>query len=394
MTQPTTILHLINVGGPGGAESVCVNLARGLDQRRWRSLVVVPDRGWIHHMLEDAGVETVVLGHASRFDVVRHLGALSKLVRQRGVALIQSHLFGPSCIASLLGLVHRLPVVGTIHGEGDLDPGESFRRAKFGLLNNGLTRLVFVSEPLRRFFLGTGLLRSSMTTVIPNGIDVDAYSRDGGSQLRGELGVGDEEFLVGALGNLRPAKAYDVLLRAAAILSSSEPGYRFVVAGQWEGELADELTRLRDDLGLRDVVALAGFRADAASVLAALDLYLLTSRSEGFSLSVVEAMASGLPIVSTRCGGPEQILADGVAGVLVPNGSSEAVAEAIAALRADPAKRARMGRVAKAVARSRFTVESQVWTYERLYEECLAGTRRPRARGALHVEASTMAEQT
>jgi glycosyltransferase involved in cell wall biosynthesis len=393
MTKPTTVLHLIDVGGPGGAETVFVNIARGLDARRWRSLAVVPDRGWLYRALEDAGVETMVLGHATRLDVVRHVWTLSRLVRQRGVELIQSHLFGPSWIASCLGLAHGLPVVGTIHGVGDLNPEESFRRAKFGLLNRGATQLVFVSESLRQFFLGTGLLRPAMTTVIPNGIDVDAYGCDSGSRLRRELGVTDDDFLVGALGNLRPAKAYDVLLRAAAILAAREPGYRFVIAGQGEGELAAELTRLRDELGLRDVVTFAGFRPDGARLLAALDLYVLTSRSEGFSLSVVEAMASGLPIVATRCGGPEYLLEEGPVGVLVANGSSEAVAKAIAALRANPAERERLGRVAREAARHRFTMENQLRRYERLYEECLAGSRREHARRPSHAAASSTMEQ-
>jgi glycosyltransferase involved in cell wall biosynthesis len=138
---------------------------------------------------------------------------------------------------------------------------------------------------------------------------------------------------------------------------------------------------LRDELGLAEAAVFTGARDDISSVMAGFDIYALSSRSEGFSLSTIEAMASGLPVVATRCGGPEQILDDGATGLLVENGSAEAIAGAIDRLRRNPAERARIGRAAREAVLSRYSVEAQVRAYEGLYERTLI-PRRPIRREA------------
>ena len=317
MADRTTVLHLINTGGPGGAEQVFVNLVRELDRTRWRSIAVVPDGGWIYREVKAAGLEPVVLTHGVHTDLPRYIFALGRLIRRYDISLIQSHLFGPTFVASLLGLRYGIPVVGTLHGEVDLHPHERLRKTKFALVNLGATRIVFVSEALRRFFLDTGALREEITTVIPNGIDSTAFNCPRDRSLREEFGAFGDEFLVGAIGNLRAVKGYDVFLRAAALLKARASGYRFVVVGHDDGTVTEELLSLQTELGLESDVVFAGFRDDVPRCLTALDLYALTSRNEGFSLSLVEAMAARLPVVATRCGGPEQILRHGVTGHLV-----------------------------------------------------------------------------
>jgi glycosyltransferase involved in cell wall biosynthesis len=103
----------------------------------------------------------------------------------------------------------------------------------------------------------------------------------------------------------------------------------------------------------------------------AFDIFVITSRSEGFSIATLEAMASGLPIVATRCGGPEEILEDGVTGVLVQNESAEAIADAIESLRNDPRRRSRLGEAARAAVWESYSLERQVQAYETLYQKCL-----------------------
>src|SRR5207244_3005900 len=99
-----------------------------------------------------------------------------------------------------------------------------------------------------------------------------------------------------------------------ALLKASGAGYRFVIVGDGDEGYTRELAALRDQLGLSNDLTFAGFRSDIHRAMATFDVYALTSRSEGFSLSTIEAMASGVPVVATRCGGPEQILDDGLTG--------------------------------------------------------------------------------
>lgn len=384
-----TVLHLINTAGPGGAETVFRDLVDGLPARGWKSFAVVPEFDWLTEQLVARGHEPIIEVCRGRFDLAAHLWRLARLVRRNSIDVIHSHLWGPSVEASLLGAITGIPVVCTIHGRGDLSPEERMRGLKFRILNKGASRVVFVSESLRRFFLEQGPLHPERTTVISNGIDTSLHIAGGtgeGATARGAraaFGVpAGERFVVGAVGNLRPVKRYDVFLRAAALLKERSPDYFFVIVGQTPRELHAELLSLRDELGLQGHVHFTGFRNDVERAFTALDLFTITSDSEGFSIATVQAMASELPIVATRCGGPEEILEDGRTGVLVDTGSPEQLAEAIDRLRHDPEAHAALGRAARVDAEIRFSLEAQVQSYERLYETVIAERRdRARSRG-------------
>jgi glycosyltransferase involved in cell wall biosynthesis len=374
------VLHLIDTGGPGGAETVYLNLIRGLG--RWRHVAVIPTREWMSHRLVELGLDPIIARSVRAFDL-RYLLRLYRVVRQQRVDLVQGHLFSPGVTASLLGGLTRVPAVVTVHGLVDFRAGERYRALKLGLVNHGAARVVFVSEALRRDFLVANELRPEITTVIPNGIDLSEFSPGRDDGLRRELGAGPTDFMVGAIGNVREAKGYDVLLAAAARLKARAPGVRFVIIGQAEGGLYERLVALRGELGLADDVRFLGFRDDVPRLLQALDAVVLTSRSEGFSLATVQAMAAGVPVVATRCGGPEEILTDGCTGLLVENGSPEAVAAGIERLRADKGLREALGRAARHDAESRFTLEAQLRAYDALYEECIEARGRSRPPRAL-----------
>jgi glycosyltransferase involved in cell wall biosynthesis len=268
--------------------------------------------------------------------------------------------------------VTGVPAIATLHGGIDVTSRERFRALKVGIVNRGLKRIVFVSEPLRRSVLQSIPIRPDLATVIPNGIDASRFASGDGRSFRAELGIKPDEFVVGTVGTPgRHAKGFDVLLDVAELLKTRSPGIRFVIVGDLDLGRGTELLRERASRGLVDDVVVTGFRSDVDRALAAFDVYALTSRSEGFSLALIEAMASGLPVVATRCGGPEQILNDGVTGLLVENGSAEAVAEAIEGLRQSPADRQRLGRAARADIRERFTLEAQLQAYEALYQESI-----------------------
>lgn len=366
-----TILHMIETGGPGGAETVYLDLVRRLDPARWRHVAVLPTRGWMYDQLTAFGIEPVLMPERRSFDAA-FLIRMHSLIRRLGVDIIHGHLFGSAVRAALLSRACGIPAIATLHGGNDLPPGERLRALKVAIVNHGLKRIVFVSEPLRRAFLDNVSIRRDLAVVILNGIDAERFSSARGSEFRAEFGIAPSAFVVGAVGNPSPAKGFDVLLDAAAILKAKSTGYRFVVVGDLTFGRGTELFKVRTERGLTEDVVITGFRSDMPSAFAAFDVYALTSRSEGFSLALVEAMATGLPVVATRCGGPEQIIDDGITGILVENGSAEAIAGSIERLRANAGERRRLGDAARAVVSERFTLEAQVQAYESLYEQCLS----------------------
>lgn len=362
------VAHLIDTGGPGGAETIFIQLVRGLPSRGWGPVTVVPEPGWLRDRLESAGLDNVLVESQRSFDVP-YLYRLVRLFRRTGVDVVQTHLLGSAVYGGVAAAVCGLPVVSTFHGTVDIVPTSVLSRAKLRLVDRLGSRLVFVSETLRRHVLETTPIARDRTVVIQNGIDVDQYRIQGDGAFRSELGLGEEEILVGAVGNVRPAKNYELLLKVAERLHRRDPRYRFVVVGERGNDLARRLERTRTARDLEGVVHFLGLRDDIPRVLAALDLYLLTSSSEGFSLSTVEAMASGLPPVATRCGGPEEIIEDGVDGRLVDAGSPEALAGAIEELVGAPERVRKMGRAARRKAKREFSLEKMMAKYAELYEE-------------------------
>jgi len=362
------VLHLIDQPGPGGAQQVCLDLAAGLDPTRFVSLIGAPGPGWMHVRLERGGFPWIDTPIRHGPLDLRYLVQLLRLVHKHRIDIVQTHLLGPGVYGSLAGLLSRTPVVRTFHGQVDLADEERFVGAKTRLLNAGEGRIVFVSEALRQSFLSRMALRPERTHVIHNGIDVHAFGRDADRRIRKEWGIAEREFLVGAVGHLRPPKAYDVFLRAAAVLLKASPSYRFVVVGRPEGDVQDQLRQLERELGIAGRIIYAGFRADLRAVMNALDVLVISSSAEGFSLSAVQAMACALPVVSTRCGGPEEIVVDGASGVLVDVGAPQQIADAVQMLRNNPELGSRMGTEGRRISQTRFGLRAMVAAYESLYE--------------------------
>lgn len=378
-----TVLHLIETSGMGGAERVLVDLVRHLDRQRWRSVVVVPWSGWLLDRLTEEGIEAVELRERGPFDIAC-LARVAAVARRVNADIVHSHLFGSAVRASLVAGVRRIPAVGTIHGAHDFRLAERWSTLKLGIVRRGLRGVVFVSEPLRQSYLESMRLEDGQSWVITNGVDATRFAPRQNVHIRAELGISADAFVVGCVGRLQPVKGLETFIEAAAILKRAGHGYRFVIVGDGNSGYTSQLRALSDRLDLSDDIVFTGSRGDVNDVMTAFDVYTLTSRSEGFSLSTIEAMATGLPVVATRCGGPEQILEDGVTGLLVENGSAEAVARAIDQLRRDSARRAQFAAAARDAVLKCYTVETQVRAYEELYEHVLL----PRRQAKVEARAS------
>jgi glycosyltransferase involved in cell wall biosynthesis len=181
----------------------------------------------------------------------------------------------------------------------------------------------------------------------------------------------DAPLVVGSLGRLDAVKGYDLLLRALARLA----GTRAVVVG--EGAARPALEELARGLGVADRVHLPGWSERPSAALPEFDVFCLPSRSEGFPLSIVEAMLAGLPVVATRVGSVAELVADGETGLLVESDDVDGLVAALARLRDDGELRARLGAAGRERALASYTVEHMAAAYQRLWEQV---RRRPRTR--------------
>lgn len=364
-------LHLIDTGGPGGAETIFLRLVTGLRDHGWDSIPVVPVDDWLAKALREEGIVPRFLVSRRSFDL-GYARALRRLAKREGVDLIQTHLLATAVYGSIACWGTRLPVVSTFHGMADIRSHQGKNRLKLRALGMRRSTLVFVSDPLRSHFMSSGTkLDPGVTEVIPNGIDCEIYAPGTDDGLRREIGVPDGAILVGAVGNIRPPKAYDNLLRAFSLVRRSLPEARLIIVGQPLAGLYEDLLELRGTLGLEAAVHFLGFREDVPRILRALDVFVLSSSDEGFSLSTTQAMATGLPVVATRSGGPETIVEDGVSGLLVPPADPAALAKGVIDVIQSPDRGGEMGRRARERAVMDFSLQRMVERYAGLYERVL-----------------------
>jgi glycosyltransferase involved in cell wall biosynthesis len=367
MAPPSAVLHLIDTGGPGGAETIFLKLVTRLDTQRWRSIAVVPERDWLSDALADHGVEPVLLPSRGSFDV-GYLRGMAALIRRHNVRLIQTHLLTTAVYASVAAMPRRLPVVSTFHGQNDVAAAEPYRGAKYRIIGRRGHHHVFVSHTLRSWFLSNANLDAARAHVIHNGIDCTLFRPSGDRSARAELGVEPDDWLIGAVGNLRDPKDYPTFLRAAALLSQKSERYKFVIVGAGDARIQGELEALRRELGLGERLRFAGFRSDIERVLNALDVYALSSSSEGFSLTTTQAMACGVPVVATRSGGPEEIVTHNESGILVAARAPGELADAIEGLCRDEARRRAFGQAGRERVLREFSIDAMVSGYSALYE--------------------------
>ena len=358
-----TILHLIDTGGPGGAETIFLRVAAGLEQRGSHSIPVVSRDAWLADQLRQAGLEPVILGSKGSLNI-GYLRQLTGLIRQHRPTAILTHLYGSAIYGALAGRLAGRPVVSVMHGHSDIGADERLGGLKARIVAGGASRLVAVSTPLREALARTIRAPAAKWSVIPNGVDTATLSPGKSMDLRSRLGVSAETPLIGALGNIRRPKAYEVFLRTAARLAEASDRFHFVIGGEGSGPLMDELLAQRRDLGLDQRIHFLGLVDDIPRYLGDLDIFLLTSSTEGFSIACVEAMACGLPVVATRSGGPEDIVVDGETGFLCPAGDCEALAERIAQLANDEAKRESFGLAGRHRVVTEFSLNAMLDAYD------------------------------
>jgi len=314
-----SILHAIDTTGPGGAETVFLDLVEKLRIDGYQNYAIIKGPGWVEDQLKKREIDYHIIKPYGFLSIPYYFDLL-KVIRRRNTRLVHAHLLGSTLTYSILALLARIPVVATLHGRVDVNPNERFMAIKNRIMKMGVTRLVAVSRDLASYIATRKLFRQKDIQVIYNGIEESRYGKSTNQSLRAKLGITNEAILVGCLGNVRPAKSYDVLIRAAALLLRDEYKGRelhFVVAGHQKPDLMAKLQDLIQQCGIEDKIHFIGFHDNTAEFLGQLDYFALSSSSEGFSIATIEAMATGLPVVVTRCGGPEEIIDHQKTGLLV-----------------------------------------------------------------------------
>jgi glycosyltransferase involved in cell wall biosynthesis len=369
------ILHVNNtLRDIGGAEECVVRLAQGLKDRGFEVFVALTDdRGVLADRLRGVPVTTLYRPRPSLVrlplfvaDVILVIVRLRRLMKRLRIDVLQTHLPDSDLLALAAGRLAGVPVrLYTFHSTQFMPQRRktSFRRRmrlRATRLGAALaTRLVAVSGAIADNMVALAGLPRERISVIPNGISPHEFRAGADPDaVRREFGLTPGQPLIVTVGHLHSYKNQVMLLRAAARVIQSVPEAKFLIAG--EGDMRPELEGLRARLGLGNRVFLPGRRRDVPSLLAAADVFALTSRWEGLPVSVLEAMALARPVVVTRAPGCVEVVTDGLTGFLVDQDDDQTLAGRLIQLLHDPELAADMGRQGLARVEAVYSLEKNL----------------------------------
>ena len=368
------VLHVMQVAG---AEVLVRELIRGLSGRIEPTVLCLDGVGPLGEALRSEGVPVVHLGRRPGLDwgVARRMAAE---VRAREIELLHAHQYTPFFYAALgkVWSTRRPALILTEHGRHYPDVVSTARRASNRFVLRHLADAVtgvsgFSLEGLREVdgFAGRRAI------VIENGIDVDRYGPPPDRPaMKARLGLDPGRRHVANVARHHPVKDQASLIEGFRAVAGARPDVDLLMVG--DGPLRGRFEALVVELGLAGRVHFLGVRDDVPDLLRAVDVFALTSLSEAASLTLMEAMASGLPVVVTDVGGNPELVRDGVEGRLVPRGDRRAIGSALLEVLDDPTLASAMGRAGRASADRRFRLARTIEDYLDLFRQV-----RPRRRG-------------
>ncbi len=371
------VLQLIDSFRQGGSERQAVQLARLLKvSGRFRVHVACLDAsGPLRDEVDGLNPGDIPEYRLTNFrnpQTLAQVWRFARYLKRMNIAVVHTHDFYTNIFgmfgAALAGVPAR---IASRRESAKRAPGKRrLERAAYRLAH----RVVANCEEVRRQLIAEGVSEQKILTSY-NGLDIErinpgqVYRRDEVLALLGLSGLGERPIIT-IVANIRAVKDHATFLRAARRVRDRKPQTAFVVAG--DGDYMEPVRGLISRLGLEQDVYLTGRCSRVAELLAASDVCVLSSRSEGFSNSILEYMAAARPVVATDVGGAREAIVEGETGHLVPAGDDERMAARILSLLDDPARARRMGERGQTLVKRTFSCEAQLERTERLYQQLLA----------------------
>ncbi len=355
----------------GGIETLVLNMCRYLDKSKFNMYICsLKKDNVLKSEFEEMNIPLHVIVKKEGIDIGL-IFKLRKLFRKLDIDIVHTHnaaqwFYGALAVIGL----NKPKIIHTQHSV--LEQGKNKLLYSLRFLAKKTAFIVCVAEYVADYMVNKGKLFKEKVKVVYNGITVEKFELTvDGKQKKESLGVPAGYKLLGIVARLVPVKDHKTLLDALKLVLQKGNKVKLLIAGG--GELAKDLEEHAIELEIEKEVVFLGKRRDIPEILNVLDIFILSSISEGLSVTLLESMASGLPVVATDVGGNAEVVIQGKTGVLVPSGNSEELARAIIGLLENEEKTISMGREGKKQVREKFNIEKMINEYRELYSKMVNG---------------------
>lgn len=359
------VLYLLNHAGKAGTERYVQTLIERLDGKKIKAFFAYNEEGLLVERLKALGVETYRIKMRSRFDLIA-ARELAGLCRKLGVDLIHTHYLRENYIAMLSRIFN--PGVRVAYTNHFILPNNLVTRISNRLMNPLEAGVIAVCNRGREMMISNGV-DGSKIKVLFNAVDPELWGKREKSTLREELGIPDDTFVILCASRFAHDKGHRYLVRTIARLKETAGrDFRCVLAG--DGPLLEEIKQITSELGLEADILFTGFRKDIKNLFNGSDLYFNSSQHEASSFLILEALASGLPVVATDMGGNNDIINERTGcGVLVDYEDAEGTARVIKRIMDDPALLDTLAKNALNAVRENFNLVKMAEQTYNLYKE-------------------------
>ncbi|NOZ64541.1 MAG: glycosyltransferase [Caldiserica bacterium] len=351
----------------GGVEKTLISLLpelkkKGLDIK----VCTLYRKDILAEELEKLGIKVVNIGMRSRMDVdfkyTRGVVSLANFIRKGKFDIVHTHLYRANTPGRIAAILARAPVI--IANEHNVDSWKNAAQRRMDrVLARFTDKIIAVSKRVKEFYVEEVGLPEEKIEVIYNGVDLNRFEKKVDKEKkREELAIPENSLLIGTVGRLQPQKDHKTFLKAASLILKKFPRAHFIVVGG--GSLRKELESFAKAIGIEKNVHFLGERKDIEKILPLMDIFVLSSTREGFPITLLEAMACGIPVVATSVGGCPELVKEGETGFLVAPRNPGFLGERVVHLLKNQALREKIRRKAKK--------RAELFTIEKMAERTLA----------------------
>ncbi|MBN2089692.1 glycosyltransferase [candidate division KSB1 bacterium] len=360
------IMHVLPSLEIGGMETALITLINGMDTDRFENQIFCFDfknyENSIQHRLHDENIPIYIFEKGHGVDYWLPI-KISRILRKQKIDIVHTRNFAALLYGSIAAKLAGVPgAVADIRGRIPVDEGQKCKRLSFLV-----SKFVGVSEDIKKMLATDFKIKESKIQTIYNGVQIPGENQKLDiATLRSKLGLAPNDFVIGTIGRTEPVKDYTSLIRMSAPVLQKYRNVKLMIVG--DGSQRTELEKLTKDLGVNTQTIFTGYQKEVSNFLRLINLFALTSVSEGISNVLLEAMATSIPVLATEVGGNPEIVRHNQTGFLIPRPNLNQITEKIELLINNPELAKDLGQNGRKWVEEKFTIEKMVSEYQSLYQ--------------------------